>query len=203
MHSQSILTTIQHIHWLNIMKNYHARHYMWEMAKILVPALLTGLITFIAMRIIDSKNRKRWLNDGHLKRKTELEINIRKFLLGIKGNVPEEYYELADRENEELDSNIIEEFNKDFETLYKYLKTQKQEEDSDIYNDNSIFAFMDEYLCYVPKMQNLFDDFKAMCNNIVELEDKKQEHHKANIYLCFQDVVERILKELTVKKIIK
>lgn len=200
MDIQNLVIAGHHISLVRLMKDYHSRHYIWEMAKIMVPAFITGVITFLAMRIIDNKNKKRWLNDGHIKRKVELEIQIRKFLLGLKDTVPDEYYELADRESEESDSKTVYNFNKDFEALYKHLEAQEQQRGG--VNDESIFALMDEYVCYVPKVQNMFNDFKAMSEDILKLE---QENHdlkdKANIYLCFQDVIERILKKLTVKKL--
>lgn len=226
MDIQNFLTTIQHINWLRVIKNYHARHYIWEISKVLIPALLTGLITFVAMRIIDNKNKKRWLNDGHMKRKTDLEIEIRKFLLGIKSHTSE-YEILADLYNpksntelEYIDSKIIYNFNKDFENLFKYFKNEESQTSSNVYDDKSIFALMDEYICYVPKMKHLFNDFKALCDEICELKtlddsnnsEITSEEVKAialkhpghfekmvNAYLCFQLVIERILKKLTGK----
>lgn len=229
MHSGSFLTAIQHIHWATLMKTPHMRHYMWEVAKILIPALITGLITFVAMRIIDNKNKKRWLNDGHLKRKIELEIEIRKFLLGIKAIDSGEYEVLADwynkKDDEELDSDLLIDFNKSFEKLLEYLKAEG-EENNHLYN--KIFALMDEYECYAPKIKNLFSDFKAIYSKIFELKTiyeskdsksksnilygnileevkKRPEHFDAmiNTYLCFQLAVENILKKLTVKKIVR
>lgn len=200
MDIQNLVIAGHHISLVRVMKDYHSRHYIWEMAKIMVPAFITGVITFLAMRIIDNKNKKRWLNDGHMKRKVELEIQIRKFLLGLKDTAPDEYYELADMENEEADSKVTSDFNKDFETLYKHLEVQEQQK-GDIH-DESIFALMDEYVCYVPKIRRFFDDFRSMSEDILKLEQENQAlKDKANIYLCFQDVIERILKKLTVKKL--
>lgn len=217
MHNESLLSIIQHINWLKLMKNYQVRHYMWEMAKILIPALLTGLITFTAMRIIDNKNKKRWLNDGHLKRKTELEIEIRKFLLGIKANTLNDYKLLADwyetRDNEETDSRILYDFNKNFKNLVKYLSEEKEESN---HHYKKIFALLDEYECYSPKIKKLFSDFRNLHNKIIELEtinfsennfleevNKEPEHFNEmiNAYLCFQIVIESILKKLTVKRL--
>lgn len=217
MHNESLLSIIQHINWLRLMKNYQVRHYMWEMAKILIPALLTGLITFTAMRIIDNKNKKRWLNDGHLKRKTELEIEIRKFLLGIKANALNDYKFLANwyetRDNEEIDSRILYDFNKNFKNLVKYLSEEREE---NTYHYKKIFALLDEYECYSPKIKNLFNDFRNLHNKIIELEtinfsesnfleevNKEPEHFSEmiNAYLFFQLVIESILKKLTIKRL--
>lgn len=216
MHSGSLLTTIQQINWIKLMHNYHIRHYVWEVAKVLVPVCITGLITFTAMRIADGRNKKRWLHDGHLKRKTELEIEIRKFLLGIKANTSKGFEVLADwYENQDsADNDLILDFNKSFENLYEYLKSEESEEN----RYKKIFALMDEYVCYVPKINDLFSDFKMFYEKIFSLkiinessadilEEIKNcpEHfdNMINTYLCFQVVIENILNKLMVKKIIK
>lgn len=214
MHNESILYTIQHINWFRLIHNHHVRHYMWEVSKILVPALLTGLITIITMKIIDSKNKKRWLNDGHIKRKVELEIEIRKYLLGVKANTNNGYEELADwyENQDESDSLEIQSFNKSFESLCSYLS----KEENDGHNYRKIFVLMDEYACYVPKINNIFEDFKRLHDKILELKTltqnsneafeeakKKPEHFDAmiNTYLCFQVIIEKILKKLTIQKL--
>lgn len=197
MDFNNLLIHLQHANWMEVLKNHHSRHYIWEMSKVLIPAFITGIITILVMMGIEHRNKKRWLNEGHLKRKIELEIQIRKFLLGIKGNVTDEYYALADRENEEANSN--QDFDKDFETLFNYLKTEEEQRSSNIYDDKSIFAMMDEYVCYVPKIQRLFDEFKALCTEI--LKNPEDTKDKANLYLYIQDVAEKILKKLTIKKL--
>lgn len=232
MDIQQFLIHIQHIHWLTVMKNYHARHYMFEMAKILIPALITGVITFLAMRITDSRNKKRWLNDGHIKRKTELEIEIRKFLLGIKANASDEYYALAEwyakkdeDDNEEIDSELVQDFKENLEALFKYLQSEESESNSNISGYKRIFSLMDEYVCYVPKMGSYFNAFKNLYNEIFDLktiyenggyhsfvidcnvleEIKKIPEYidMINTYLAFIDIIEKILNKLMVKKIIK
>lgn len=216
MHSESLLTTIQHINWIKLIHNSHVRHYLWEISKILIPAMLTGLITFIAMRIADNRNKKRWLNDGHLKRKIELEIEIRKFLLGIKAHASRSYEVLADwAENQDsVAPTLIYEFNASFESLVEYLKNEENEDT----HYNKIFALMDEYVCYVPKINDLFSDFKMFYEKIFSLktinesgvdplvleEVKKRPEHfnnMINAYLCFQVVIDRILKKMNVSKI--
>lgn len=229
---QNLVINNHHINLLRAMKDYHTRHYIWEMAKIMVPAFITGVITFVAMRVIDNKNKKRWLNDGHMKRKVELEIQIRKLLLGIKANVSDEYYVLGDLYSsknragfEDIDSVTIHNFNKDFESLAKYLESEKAEKEH-LFDDKSLFALMDEYVCYVPNIQSLFEDFKefsheisdlkTICKNddskskanimhgdVIELVRKKPEHFESmvNAYLCFQLAVDRILKKIAVKKL--
>lgn len=203
MDIQNIVIAHHHINLIRALKDYHIRHYIWEVAKILIPVFITGLITVIVMRGNENRNKKRWLNDGHIKRKTELEIGIRKFLLGIKSNVPQEYYALAEGESEEAATEIVNEFNKDFEILTKQLKTEQQKKGADIYEDKSISALMSEYLCYVPKMQPLFDDFKSISSAVVQLNEDPTTNlkDKANIYLCFQDISARILKKLMTTKI--
>lgn len=228
MQIQELLTTIQHINWFKLIHNHHARHYMWEVSKVLIPTLITGFVTFITMRIVDGRNKKRWLNDGHLKRKIELEIEIRKFLLGIKANTSNKYEILADwdKEQDDFDEQLIEDFNKEFEALLNYLQTQENPNESNNLNYKKIFALMDEYACYVPKINNLFSEFKAIHENIFELKSlyengdsatqaniidgdtiqlvkKRPEHFMAmiNTYLRFQVAIDRILKKITVNRI--
>jgi len=225
MDIQNIVIANHHINLIRAMKDYHIRHYVWEVAKVLVPVFITGLVTVIVMRTNDSRNKKRWLNEGHLKRKTELEIQIRKFLLGIKVNSSDEYKILANLyrsknklELEDIDSETISSFNKDFETLSMYLQAEENKRNSNIYEDESIFALMDEYVCYAPKTQHLFDDFKAFCKEITGLKtlgendsdikkliEKNPKHFErmVNAYLCFRLVVERIIKKMTVSKIVR
>lgn len=207
---------------------------MWEIAKVLIPALLTGLITFFAMRITDSRNKKRWLNDGHIKRKTDLEIEIRKFLLGIKADVSDEYHILADwyaqrdeGNNEDIGTELIHNFNKNFEALFKYLQNEEGESNPNNSNYKRIFALMDEYTCYVPKIDTYFNAFKNLYNEIFnlkiiyengnsngrsnvmygtileEIQRRPELIDMVNIYLAFIDIIEKILKKLMVKKIIK
>lgn len=73
-----------HINLMKVLKDHSTRHYILEVAKIVVPVFVTGLITFLVTRSVDDRNKKRWLNDGYLKRKIELEIQIRQVLLNIK-----------------------------------------------------------------------------------------------------------------------
>lgn len=69
---------------MKVLKDHSTRHYILEVTKIVVPVFVTGLITFLATRSVDNRNKKRWLNDGYLKRKIELEIQIRQVLLNVK-----------------------------------------------------------------------------------------------------------------------
>jgi len=216
MDIQNIVIANHHINLIRAMKDYHIRHYIWEVAKVLIPVFITGLVTVLVMKTNDNRNKKRWLNEGHLKRKVDLEIQIRKFLLGIKVNASNEYKILANLyipknriEIEDIDSETIDNFNKDFETLSDYLTNEENKRNSNIYEDESIFALMDEYVCYAPKTQSLFDDFKAFCKEITKLktidENNTPEHFErmVNAYLCFNLVVEKIIKKMTVNKIVR
>ena len=225
MDIQNIVIANHHINLIRALHDYHTRHYIWETAKVLIPVLITGFITVVVMRTNDNRNKKRWLNEGHLKRKVDLEIQIRKFLLGIKVNSSDEYKILADLYNtknkieiEDVDSQTIQQFNKDFESLSAYLANEESKRNSNIYEDESIFALLDEYVCYAPKTQNLFDDFKSFCKEIIGLktmgkndtdikelveENSKHFERMVNAYLCFNLVVERIIKKMTVNKIVR
>lgn len=217
MDIHNLVIAHHHINLVRALKDYHIRHYLWEIAKVLVPVLITCTVTIAVMRSNENRNKKRWLNDGHIKRKTDLEIEIRKYLLGVKANTFGNYEDLADwyekRDEEELDFEFAFDFNKNFETLYKYVSEESEENGR---NYKKIFALMDEYECYSPKIKNLFDDFKVLYGKIFELKfisatketfmeevNKNPEHFDAmiNTYLCFQPAVESILKKLTIKKV--
>lgn len=216
MDIHNLVIANHHIDLIRALKDYHIRHYIWEVAKVMIPVLITGTITVIVMRANDNRNKKRWLNDGHLKRKTELEIEIRKFLLGIKANTSKGFEVLADwyEDQSSADSDLILDFNKSFENLYEYLKSEENEDN----RYKKIFALMDEYVCYVPKINTLFSDFKIYYEKIFSLKKINEsspnileeikncpEHfdNMINTYLCFQVVIENILNKLMAKKIIK
>lgn len=218
-----------HINLVRALKDYHIRHYIWEVAKVLIPVFITGLITVIVMRGNENRNKKRWLNDGHLRRKTELEIGIRKFLLCIKASASHEYSALVDwnKNINDIDTKLIYDFNKSFENLFEYLKSQENKNESNNSHYKKIFAIMDEYVYYDEKANNIFSEFKALYqkffelktiyrnddsnttanrmypNMIIEEVNKRPEHfdEMINTYLCFMDVIEKILKKLTIKKI--
>lgn len=217
MDIQNLVIAHHHINVVRALKDYHTRHYLWEMAKVLIPVFITGLITIIVMRNNEHRNKKRWLNDGHVKRKTELEIEIRKYILGIKANTSNGYEPLVDwnQEQDDANSGLIYDFNKSFENLLKYLQREDSEENNYYYK--KIFALMDEYICYVPKINALFYEFKSLYEKVFNLKtlpditydnaigeaQKCPEHFDAmvNTYLCFQVVIERILNKLSVKKL--
>lgn len=62
------------------MKNPHVRHYIWEVAKVLIPVFITGMVTIMVMKINDNKNKKRWLNDSFIKHQNDLILNLNKIL---------------------------------------------------------------------------------------------------------------------------
>ena len=51
---------------------------------IIVPAIISGLITIGGMIYTNNQNQKRWENDGYLKRKIELEIRLKERVLAIR-----------------------------------------------------------------------------------------------------------------------
>lgn len=51
----------------------------------LLGGLISGGITFWAMKAVDNENKKRWLNNGYLKRKIELEVEIIKYIKYLQG----------------------------------------------------------------------------------------------------------------------
>lgn len=85
MDIQNIVIAHHHINLVRAIKDYHIRHYIWEVAKVLIPVFLTGFITFLVMKINDNKNKKRWLNDSFIKHQNDLIIKLNKILLDFSG----------------------------------------------------------------------------------------------------------------------
>lgn len=81
MDFQNIVIAHHHINLVRAIKDYHIRHYIWEVAKVLIPVFITGFITVIVMRTNDNRNKKRWLNDSFIKHQNDLILKINKILL--------------------------------------------------------------------------------------------------------------------------
>lgn len=176
MYTHDFLTALQHVHLLKIIKNYHARHYIWEITKILTPALLTGTITFFAMRVADNKNKKRWLNAGYLKRKIELEIRIRQVLLNIKREL--DLFPDLNKMNEiknNLNKDYLEELNKVNRTFSEIKKQIKKSTNlgnmiiltDDLKDEYLIEHLIDEYLIF-SKNQKVFNNYNKAYNDFLK-----------------------------------
>lgn len=81
MDIQNIVIANHHINLIRAMHDYHTRHYMWEIAKVLIPVMITGLITIIVMRANDNRNKKRWLNESFIKHQNDLIIKVNTLLI--------------------------------------------------------------------------------------------------------------------------
>lgn len=71
--------------WWTLLSEINISFYATKYSNLMpvIEAILTGLITWVAMWFIDNQAKKRWTQEGYLKRKIELEIEIRKILLQI------------------------------------------------------------------------------------------------------------------------
>lgn len=173
---QHILTTIQHINLHKAIHNYHARHYIWEVSKILIPASLTAVVTFIAVKITDNRNQKRWLNDGLIKRKTELEIEIRKILLNIKRQLDllpslEKLEEIKNNLSKDY-INELEQINETFSEIKREIKAYARLggmliANGNLEDDYIIEPLIDEYLIFV-KTKNVFSDYNKIYNEFLK-----------------------------------
>lgn len=150
MDIQHLVIADHHINLIRALKDY--RHYIWEIAKVVIPVVL-GLLTVVVMRGNDSRNKKRWLNEGYLKRKIELEIEIRQILLNIKrqlDNLPDTKT-LKEIKNS-LNETYLQELNEINKTFLKLKKEFKKD-------DYAVEHLLDEYLVFVKK-RNVFDEYK-------------------------------------------
>lgn len=142
-----------------------AQNEPFKWSHVIVPAIITGLITFAAMKLIDNANKKRWLKDGYLKRKIELEMQLRKYLLEVHGYCLSELnmqdiQSLLGKKLSGEDVDLILEFNKKFEKLFEYLSVVESERSSSFqHSDTRIMTLITEYKIFNPKCKNYFDIF--------------------------------------------
>jgi hypothetical protein len=102
----------------------------------LISGLLTVALTVFAMWWIDKRAAKRWINEGYIKRKIELEIEIRKVLLEIKQEIIKKNLRDA---NQDYMNNF---YNELLRTLSSYWKNNKINiliDEYTIYNTNSAY----------------------------------------------------------------
>jgi len=81
MDIQNFVIAGHHINLVRALKDYHIRHYMWEVAKVLIPVFITGFITVLVMKINDNRNKKRWLNESFIKHQNDLIIKVNTLLI--------------------------------------------------------------------------------------------------------------------------
>ena len=81
MDIQNLVIAHHHINLIRAIKDYHIRHYIWEIAKVLIPVFITGLVTVSVMRINDNRNKKRWLNESFIKHQNDLIIKVNTILI--------------------------------------------------------------------------------------------------------------------------
>lgn len=176
MDLQNIVIAHHHINLVRAIKDYHIRHYIWEIAKVLIPVFITGFITVVVMRANDNRNKKRWLNEGYLKRKVELEIELRKVLLNLKRKL-DLFPELKELEEimESLDENYLIELNQINQTFWivkkeitKYVDLGNMKIATENPNDDyDIESLIDEYLVFV-KNKNIFNNYKKQYRAFME-----------------------------------
>lgn len=81
MDIHNLVIANHHIDLIRAIKDYHIRHYIWEVAKVLIPVFITGFITVIVMRTNDNRNKKRWLNESFIKHQNDLIIKVNTILI--------------------------------------------------------------------------------------------------------------------------
>lgn len=138
--------------------------------------IVSGLIGIGIMLYKNKENKKRWLNEGALKRKNELEIGIRQKLLGIKS-----LFDWWDAESlltgSETLINNIENDNLDNERIRQvlqacdYIKTKSQEHiifegkdqrTSRIKEEFNLKSLIDEYMLFDNEIKDLLNEYKNL-----------------------------------------
>ncbi len=173
------LFIINIILWWNLLSKINISFYANKYNNLMpvIEAILTGLITWAAMWFIDNQAKKRWTQEGYLKRKIELEIEIRKYLINIQNqyllfeeNEFESFKILLEKDSFiEEDKDIIKKFNQRFETLYRYLLNEERERTALSLNDKRISALLNEYSIFEKENRKLFAGFCTAHRNIGDL----------------------------------
>ena len=156
---------------LNI--SFYAEKYTHLMP--ILGAILTGLITWMALQYIDNQAKKRWMNEGYLKRKIELEIEIRKFLLNLNSyflwqiNI-NEIRKLLNKSLDNNDKDLIDNFNKHYEKLFKHLDYEEKNRISTTSADDiRISTLLNNYLAFNQINESLVQKFHTAYIDISEL----------------------------------
>jgi len=104
----------------------------------LISGLLTVILTVFAMLWIDKRAAKRWMNEGYIKRKIELEIEIRKVLIEIKENIKK----FPKIKQEDIDKK---EYYEEFQSnLYWAIKDYKEKDE----HFEKLILLIEEYKCF-------------------------------------------------------
>ena len=131
-------------------------------------SLLGVLLTIGAMFFINHQNKNRWLKDGYLKRKVDLELEIRRYLLNIEGYCLselkiEEVKNLLTKDLSKDDLDFILEFNKNYEWLCRHLSDMEKNRDtSHRGTDTRILTLMSEYCVFNEKIEEKLKKFSAI-----------------------------------------
>lgn len=99
MDIQNLVIAHHHINLVRALKDYHIRHYIWEIAKVMIPVLITGTITVVVMRGNENRNKKRWLNESFVKHQNDLIIKVNTLLI--------EFYDKFDKHFNAYNINTI------------------------------------------------------------------------------------------------
>ncbi len=142
-------------------------------AGAVIGGLISGAITFWAMKYIDDLAGKRWLQEGFLKRKVELEVEIIKYVQYFKV-LKFDFNSIDGIFNNIIDDTLIAnltEFNNAYEFFVKALNGDIRKEIEEL----NILAVLDEYIFYkgisedeLSEFRDLllfFDENKSLCRN--------------------------------------
>jgi hypothetical protein len=173
------------------MEDYQIRHYIWELSKVFCPVL----ITVLAMWFIDSQNTKRWSNDGYLKRKIELEIEIRKILLNIKKQIDllpklNQFDYLINKKLTLQDLELLNEINSNIGIIHWRLFEKNTKK---LNKDYNIEPLIDEYIIFYKAKKQTLIEFKDIYETFLNFNPIKNEY--SDLQILDEDLLNENLQE--------
>lgn len=148
MDIQNIVIANHHINLVRALKDYHIRHYIWEVAKVLIPVFITSLITVIVMRSNENRNKKRWLNESFVKHQNDLIIKVNAILIDFYNKFDKHFIYKTKSIDVKLINSFFEQYESDFEELrdsYYHLLEMYKIKNTPLINTLSQLDFIKNY----------------------------------------------------------
>lgn|SRR5574344_1553738 len=138
----------------------------FKWSHVLIPAIVSGLLTWLAVWWTNKKNTERWLNEGFLKKKIELKLLLRKKLLAIKllfDELPscEDLNSLIiDDKFDVSQLELLNKANSTFEEIKRKFKDYHQNINGFLKDDYDVNLLLEEYKIF----DNYVEDFQEKYN---------------------------------------
>lgn len=182
MDIQNLVIANHHINLIRALKDYHIRHYIWEISKVMIPVLITGTITVVVMRGNENRNKKRWLNESFVKHQNDLILKINKILPEFL-NKFDSHFNIF--ENTPVKMSLVYNFFNNYGTELKEL-------------NSSYYELLELYRIEIKPLAKVLFQLNYLKNYVGENPDETilvlQDGTKINIDDCIQDIIDDLIK---------